>query len=180
MSESKHLFRGILAGVAGGLAASWVMNQFISGPGKDLKKAVQNDVQNQADEQEEQEAAQGTVKEDATMKAADGIVNVVTGGRHLSWEEKQKGGPVVHYAFGALMGGVYGGLAEYSDKVRSGFGTSFGGALFGGADLLAVPMLGLSPMPKKESAPTLVTPFAAHVVYGVTTELVRRIVRAIL
>ena len=179
MSERRSLFLGVIAGATGGLAAAWVMNQFIAGPGKDLTRAVQDEQHNQADEQAQDES-ESNPKPDATMKAADSIVNVVTGGQHLSWEGKQKGGPIVHYAFGAVMGAVYGGLAEYSNKVTSGFGTSFGGVLFGGADLLAVPVLGLSPMPTKDSAPALVTPFAAHVVYGVTTELVRRIVRAIL
>jgi hypothetical protein len=44
------------------------------------------------------------------MKTADAIVSTVTGGRHLSFEQRQKGGPIVHYAFGAIMGGVYGAL----------------------------------------------------------------------
>ena len=181
MSQERHLVRGILAGLAGGLAASWVMNQFIAGPGKKIQKAVQSDEQNEQEEQQQaRDEEQGEVKEDATMKAADGIVNVATGGRHLSWEEKQQAGPIVHYAFGGIIGGVYGGLAEYSSTVTSGFGSSFGGVLFGGADVLAVPLFGLSPMPKKEDVPKLASPFAAHVVYGVTTELVRRIVRAIL
>jgi hypothetical protein len=38
--QTRHPIRGILAGVAGGLVASWVMNQFIAGPGKQLTKAV--------------------------------------------------------------------------------------------------------------------------------------------
>ncbi len=74
------------------------------------------------------------------MKAAEAIVHTATGD-HLSRAEKEKGGPIVHYAFGALTGGLYGGLAEYSSKVTSGFGTSFGGALFSTADLLAVPRI---------------------------------------
>ena len=75
MSQERHLIRGILAGVAGGLAASWVMNQFIAGPGKTIQKAVQSDEQNQQEEQQQaRDKEQGEVKEDATMKAADGIV----------------------------------------------------------------------------------------------------------
>ncbi len=46
--------------------------------------------------------------------------------------------------------------------------------------MMAVPLLGLAPMAKKEDAPKLASPFAAHIVYGVTTELVRRLVRVIL
>jgi putative membrane protein len=175
MSKKKYLVRGVLAGMAGGLVASWVMNEFMAGPGQKLQQAIQNDDQN------ERQAIQGDEPaEDATMKAADAIVNVATGGDHLSWEGKQRGGPVVHYAFGTLMGGIYGGLAEYCPPVRASFGTAFGSALFTGADLIAVPLLNLGPVPTEQPRSALASPFAAHVVYGITTELVRRLVRAIL
>lgn len=175
-----HVLRGVVAGICGGLAAAWVMNQFLAGPGKKLKHAVQSDEQNWHDDIEEVEAAAKGPREDATMIAANKIVSAVTGGRQLSWEEKEKAGPVVHYAFGALMGGLYGGLAEYSPMVTAGRGTTFGGVLFGTADLLAVPALKLAPPEANTISRALVSPFAAHVVYGATTEIVRCAVRSIL
>jgi putative membrane protein len=78
------------------------------------------------------------------------------------------------------MGGVYGGLGEYSSLARSGFGTTFGSVLFTGADLVAVPALSLSGAPTDSPASSYATPLAAHLVYGATTELVRRIIRRIL
>jgi putative membrane protein len=173
--RKKHLFRGILAGVAGGLVAAWTMNVFMAGPGKKLQESLQTDEENREEQQ-----TQGEQEDDATMKTADAVVNAVTGGQHLSHEGREKAGPVVHYSFGALMGGVYGGLAEYSPAVRSGFGTSFGSALFTGADLVAIPAFRLGPSPTEEPAAKLASPFAAHLVYGVTTELVRRLVRSML
>lgn len=140
MSRNRHLFRGVVAGMAGGLVASWVMNQFMAGPGQKLQQAVQN-----PEEHERQVIQSEEPQEDATMKAADLIVNKATGGQHLSWAEKQKAGPVVHYAFGTMMGGLYGGLAEFYAPARAAFGTTFGSALFAGADLLAVPVLNLGP-----------------------------------
>ncbi len=175
----RHMARGVVAGIAGGLVASWVMNEFIAGPGVALRHAVQSDKENAA-EAKEAEETKGQQKEDATMKAADAIVHAVSGGRHLSWEEKEKDGPIVHYAFGALMGGLYGGLAEVSKSVTGGLGTSFGSVLFAGADLVGVPVFNLSGSPTEYPVSSLATPFAAHLVYGVTTELVRRLVRAIL
>ena len=177
----QHLVRGVVAGVGAGMAAAWVMNIFMSGPGEQLRESLQTEQEKRQEQQQKRQQEQsGEPTQDATMKAADAIVATATGGQHLSMEERQKGGPVVHYAFGALMGGLYGGLAEYSKEARSGFGTAFGAALFAGADLLAVPAFHLSP-PLKESPPkTLATPFAAHLVYGVTTELLRRVLRAIL
>ena len=175
-SGQQHPVRGILAGVAGGLAASWMMNQFIAGAGPALQHAVQSEEENAEQEKQTEQQARDP-QPDATMKTADAIVNTVTGGEHLSWEAKQKGGPMVHYSFGALMGGVYGGLAEYSPLVRSGFGITFGAVLFAVADLVAVPALDLSGSPKEAPASSYATPLAAHIVYGATTELVRRIVR---
>jgi uncharacterized protein DUF1440 len=81
------------------------------------------------------------------MKTADEIASTVTGGQHLSWEERQKAGPAVHYAFGALMGSFYAGLAEFWPAVRAGFGTTFGNALFTGPDLKAIPVPKLGPSP---------------------------------
>lgn len=180
-NREKHLLRGMVAGIGAGLAASWVMNVFIAGPGEQLRQSLQTEEEKrQEQEQQRKQKESGEPKQDATMKTADAIVAAATGGEHLSMEARQKGGPVVHYAFGALVGGLYGGLAEYSGAVRSGFGTAYGAAVFAGADLVAVPALHLS-APLSEFPPrTLATPFAAHLVYGVTTELVRRVLRALL
>lgn len=173
--RQQHPVRGLIAGIAGGLVAAWVMNQFIAKAGPSLQKAVETPEQLQADAKQSQEGPQ----QDATMKTADAIASTATGGQHLTFEQQQKGGPVVHYTFGALMGGLYGLLAEYSGAVRSGFGTTFGSVLFTGADLLAVPALNLSGSPTAQPS-ALATPFAAHLVYGATTELVRRTVRKLL
>ena len=162
MARQKSVVRGILAGVAGGLAAAWVMNVFMASAGQTVHQAMQSDEENREPSSEP--------KEDATMKAADAITRA----------EKEEGGPIVHYAFGALTGGLYGGLAEYSSKVTSGFGTGFGGVVFSTADMLAVPVLNLGPSPSDQPASALATPFAAHIIYGATTEFVRRIVRAML
>jgi uncharacterized membrane protein YagU involved in acid resistance len=162
MSKQKSLWRGVLAGIAGGLAAAWMMNEFMAGPGQELRQAVQSDEENR-----QQPAHSGEPKEDATMKAAEDIVHT-------------EAGPIVHYAFGAIAGGLYGGLAEYSSVVTSGFGTSFGGILFSLADFLAVPALNLAPSPMDQPASAQASPFAAHIVYGVSTELVRRMLRMLL
>ncbi len=171
-----HLASGIVAGAVGGLVASWVMNVFMEDAGPKLQRVVEGKV-GEEHKPNTENVHEDAPKEDATMKAADAVVSTVTGGRHLSFEEKQKGGPIVHYAFGALMGGLYGALAEYSPKARAGFGTGFAGVLFAGADLVAVPALNLASSSGDQPVRSLATPFAAHLVYGVTTECVRRLVR---
>lgn len=179
--KSHSLLRGLLAGAGAGLAASWAMNAFMAGPGAKLHASLETeDEQRKEREQEQRRRERGEPKMDATMKAADALTAASTGGQHLSLEGRKKGGPIVHYGFGALMGAQYGGLAEYSSTVRTGLGTGFGTALFAGADLVAVPALHLSPPLKESSARSLATPFSAHVVYGATTELLRRAIRAVI
>ncbi len=170
----KHIIRGILAGVAGGLVASWAMSQWSAGPGKAIKDKLES-----PEDKEREKAAQGD-DGDATMKAADGLATPARGGAHLTYEQKSKGGSIVHYTYGALVGGLYGGLAEYSSLVRSGFGTTYGSALFIGGDLVAVPAFELSKPLESFPLASFAGPFTAHLVYGATTELVRRVVRRIL
>ena len=110
------------------------------------------------------------------MKVADAIAKTTTG-HHLTKEQKETGGPIVHYAFGGLMGGVYGGIAEYLPASRIGFGTLFGSGLFAGADLVVVPALGLSKPPTEQPISDHVSHWGAHVIYGATLEFVRRGVR---
>ncbi len=170
---AKHLVRGVLAGLAGGLAAAWVMNEFSGTVGKKISDALETPA-------EKRLLAKQSDGEDATMRAADKIVETVTGGRHLTHEQREVGGPIVHYTMGALTGVVYGALAEYSTAARSGFGTTFGSLLFASADVFGVPALHLGLWPDEYPVSSWVSPFAAHLIYGATTELVRRVVRTIL
>jgi putative membrane protein len=180
MSErnGSHAASGLLAGLVGGLVASWVMNEFMEYLGPSLQEALHG--KKLTAEPSKQQDNNEPPKEDATMKTADAVVAAVTGGQHLTYEEKKVGGPIVHYAFGALMGGCYGALVESVPAATAGLGTAFGAALFTGADLVAVPALNLSQSSDDEPLSSLATPFAAHLVYGITTETVRRLVRSLL
>ena len=169
----KHPVRGVLAGVAGGLVAAWAMNVWSASAGAALNKQLETP----EDEKQLSAASDG---EDATMKAADALTAATQGGQHLSHEQRETGGPVVHYTYAALVGGVYGGLAEYLPAIRSGFGTGYGALLFTGGDLLAVPALGLSKPLAQYPASSFAGPFTSHLVYGATTELVRRLIRVVL
>jgi uncharacterized membrane protein YagU involved in acid resistance len=114
--------------------------------------------------------------EDATMKTADRMSQALQG-RHLTGEEKKKAGPVVHYAFGALMGAVYGASVEVNPAANALAGIPFGAILFAAADEVVLPVLGLSDKPAAYPLSTHVYGLMSHAVYGVTTETVRRIVR---
>jgi putative membrane protein len=189
-------WKGLVAGLAGGIAATVVMTQFQNGWQK-ASKALQAEKnggsgksnshsRNQSQEQSSQERSsqdQSTTSEqneDATMKAAGKVASLA--GYHLSFEEKKKVSPVVHYGFGASMGALYGVLHEVAPKSFRSLnpllaGVGYGSALFVGADEIAVPTLGLSESPKKTPVSAHVYGLASHAVYGLTGEMVRRTVR---
>jgi uncharacterized membrane protein YagU involved in acid resistance len=154
-----NVWKGAVAGLAGGLAASWVMNEFQAG----LSKATQDH----------------GGSEDATMKAAGSIAKTVLG-RELSHGEKAQAGPFVHYAFGGLMGALYGAAVEVAPKAQAARGLSFGTALWFGADEVGVPAAGLSGPPMESPPSVHASALASHLVYGFTVDLVRRAVRAVL
>ena len=156
----------MVAGAAGGLAGAWAMNQAHAAIAK-LKKQRQQ-TENPAEE-----------SEDATMKAADKVLSIAAG-RHLTHEQKKMAGPVVHYAFGAVMGALYGAVTEHRRHLSPVAGPVFGSALFAGADEIGVPLARLSGPPTEYPISTHLEAWAAHLVYGVTADLVRRGVRAAL
>jgi uncharacterized membrane protein YagU involved in acid resistance len=123
-----------------------------------------------------QERSEGT---NANELAAQAIATR-TIDRKLTREELAVAAPLVHYAFGAAMGGLYGALVEVSCRVRQIGGTGFGTAVWIGADELAVPALGLSRPNTDYPAEAHAQAFASHLVYGATLEAVRRGVRAAL
>jgi uncharacterized membrane protein YagU involved in acid resistance len=115
-------------------------------------------------------------EEDPTMKTAAEIAKRFTG-IQLNQEQKKKGGTVVHYAFGAAMGGVYGAAAEYLPQVKSLAGLPYGAALFVGADEVVLPVLGLAKKPREYPPSRHLSGLGQHFVYGLTTEVVRRLMR---
>jgi putative membrane protein len=98
-------------------------------------------------------------------------------GRRLNHKEKECATVVIHYLFGTLTGGVYGALAEHQPSVTAGAGTLFGAVLLLCTHESAFPALGLSAPPQRQSSREQASEAATHLVYGLTTELIRRQVR---
>jgi hypothetical protein len=121
-------------------------------------------------DKKEQSSNKNKEDENATTRVADAVAKA--GGKHLSTEQKKTGGTIVHYAFGTLMGAIYGVAAELGDRrirrntVLSGLG--FGSALFVGADEISVPALRLSQPPSQIPVAAHLYGFASHLVYGTT------------
>jgi len=112
-------------------------------------------------------------QEDPTMKTAEQVSETVTH-RKLNKQQKKEGGTVVHYAFGAVMGAVYGAAADVVPPVKSLAGLPYGAALLVGADEIALPVLGLSKKPTEYPLSRHLSGLGQHLVYGATVELVRR------
>jgi uncharacterized membrane protein YeaQ/YmgE (transglycosylase-associated protein family) len=112
--------------------------------------------------------------EDATEKVAKAVAKQIAG-RRLSHSGRKKGGQIVHFAFGAGVGALYGLLAEHFSPVRMGAGVLLGVGVYAGAHALAVPALGLAPGPAENGAIKEAPELAAHVVYGLVTHGMTRL-----
>ena len=165
--------KGLLAGVAGGLAAAWVMERFQALVPQETFAALLGGGQ------AGQQGGDGQEGEPATVKTAEAISEGVLG-HDLTKREKAWAGPAVHYAFGSSVGAAYGVTAEYAPEVTEGAGLPFGAAVWLLADEGAVPALGLSDAPWKYPPSTHVYALASHLVYGLTAEGARRLVRTLL
>ena len=177
-----NVWKGLVAGFAGGLVASWTMNQFQaawtrmaanSEKPHGAQSMQPSDGSNGNEEQDTQE------QDDATVETAK-VISKNVFGHELQESEKKPAGAAVHYAFGAVTGGLYGALAEVTPQVTSAAGIPFGAAFWLLADEISVPALGLSKGPTEYPVSTHVYALASHLVYGVTAEMSRRALRQVL
>lgn len=160
------------AGALGGLAASWLMGLAHTG----FDKAAEKITGPGSVPAGRRPKAPASDEEQANVKAAVAVADAA--GQDLSADQKQRAGTFVHYAFGTVVGAAYGVAAEYSKLPRAGAGSAFGAALWLLSDEIAVPVLHLAKPPREYSVEVHASALAAHLVYGVTTELLRRGLRA--
>lgn len=179
------VWKGLAAGLVGGLVASWVMNEFQemwSRRTEGIEKphgaqALKPSGGHEAVEEIRREPHANTEEqEDATEKIADAVSENVFD-HQLAKKEKELAGAAVHYAFGAAMGAFYGVAAEFVPQVSAGAGLPFGAVFWMAADEIAVPLLGLAEEPDEYPLSTHAYALCSHLVYGLTAEAVRRTLR---
>ncbi len=168
------VLKGLAAGLIGGLVASWVMEEFQAGWTKMSETPSESREKDSSGHGGGQDDA--TQQQPATVKAAEAISEGVFG-HELTQSEKEITGPAVHYLLGASVGGLYGAATELTPEVGAGVGLPFGTVFWLGVDEAAVPLLGLSKGPTEYPLSTHVYALASHLVYGLTTEVVRRVLR---
>ena len=170
---NRHPWKGLASGAIAGLAASWTMNQFQSGLSKatqQLKKEHKQQQQSSAQQQS------GSESEDSTMRTAEWMSEGVFH-RKLSKPQRKKLGPVVHYATGAVIGAAYGAISELLPQATTADGALFGTAVFAGLDELGLWAVHIAGPPTRYPLSSHAQALASHVVYGMTTETVRRNLR---
>jgi uncharacterized membrane protein YagU involved in acid resistance len=163
-ADAGDVVKGAVAGLVGGLVASFVMSEFQSL----LSKLT-----------EEEKNSKKKKDEPATVKAAEEISEAVFDHR-LKKSEKEPAGEAMHYAMGATSGLIYGAAAELVPMTTVGLGIPFGAAVWLVADDVVVPALGLAKPATEYPLSTHAYALSSHLVYGLTTDLVRRAVRDLL
>jgi len=180
--DNANILKGIVAGLAAGLVASWTMNQFQAAwtrltENTEKPHGAQSMQPSQGSSGDQQQDMQE--QDDATVETAK-VISEGVFGHELQESEKKAAGAAVHYTFGTLSGGLYGALAELVPQVTTAAGVPFGAAFWLLADEISVPLLGLSKGPAEYPVSTHAYALASHLVYGATAELSRRAVRQIL
>jgi uncharacterized membrane protein YagU involved in acid resistance len=165
MTSTDNVLRGAVAGVVSGLIASLAIKAF---------QQVWNTAQERATGSK---AEGGEDQEDPpTVQLADRVAEAVVD-RSTPEPLRAGAGELVHYATGALLGGVYGMVAEVTPAVTAGYGAVYGL----GVDLVLeealVPGLGLAPAPSETPAIKHAYALASHLVYGLVLEASRRAIR---
>ena len=166
-------FKGLIAGLVGGVAGSLAMvaaqGIWSRATGLSIRPA-EHDVAGDA-------APAHRAGDPSTVRAARLVVNQTTG-HHLDFDPARLAGRFFHFAFGLGMGGAYGVLVEYAPVVAIGSGVPFGTIQMVAADEWGVPALGLSGPPGQAPASAHLGSLVARIVYSLTTEQVRRAIRA--
>jgi putative membrane protein len=98
----------------------------------------------------------------------------------LSPRQKIVATDAIHWGFGAMAGAAYGALAEYYPAATAKEGAAFGVTLASLTHEGALPLAGLSRDPANQTAQEKSSEMVTHIVYGVVTETVRRVVRGML
>ncbi|HKP86526.1 MAG TPA: DUF1440 domain-containing protein [Blastocatellia bacterium] len=183
--HESNVWKGLAAGVIGGLAGGFVMDQFqslwskLTADEKDSERAHSPKQSGRKSDARQEQQSDGELDPPATVKLASAISENVFD-HELSEDEKEPAGQAIHYGFSLVTGGIYGVAAEIEPEAAVGAGAPFGAAVWLVADEITVPLVGLSKGPTAYPLSKHAYSLASHIVYGVATEAARRAVRNLL
>jgi putative membrane protein len=98
----------------------------------------------------------------------------------LAPAQKHVAAETIHWTFGMATGAAYGALAEYYPAATAREGVNFGMTLMALTHESALPAMGLSAPAPEQTTREKTSEIASHVVYGLVTETVRKVVRKML
>lgn len=174
-TSSSNALRGMAAGAVGGTIGSGAMvafNHLLAWAGFAEEDTGRHHSERRADAKPND--SDGTIADEpATRKAASAAAKGLTG-TALTEREKDVAGSLVHYAFGAVAGALYGAIAAAAPRVTAGGGSLYGAAVFLTAGEIGVPLAGLARAPGSYPPARHAAALATHLVFGLTLEAVRR------
>jgi hypothetical protein len=167
--------KGAVAGAIGGAAGAYTMERF---------QAWWNDMEQRAAPRRRAHAikdgaADKELDEPATVKVAERVSKQVLD-TELPDDLKPAAGEAVHYTTGATIGAIYGFVAEILPPARMFNGLLMGTVVWWTADNMALPANKLGKKPEQVPPSKHAYWLASHLVYGFTTEFVRRLVRIVI
>lgn len=169
------IWRGAAAGAIGGLVGSSAMvvfNHLLAATGFGRDDTGRR-------KQERRVAAKpndtdGTIADEpASMKVASNVTEAITG-KPLGEQGKKIGGPIVHHAFGAVAGALYGAAAARVPQLAAGAGMPYGAFVWLTGPEGGVPLSGLSRSPASYPPQRHAASLATHLVFGAAVEAIRR------
>jgi len=169
------LWRGAAAGALGGIVGSSAMVVFnhllaATGFGRSDRGGRKPERRDDAKPND----TDGTIADEpASMKAASNLAEAVTG-QPLGERGKKIGGPIMHHAFGAAVGALYGAAAAGVPQVTAGGGMPYGAFVWLAGAEAGVPLSGLSRSPDSYPPARHAASLATHLVFGATVEATRR------
>lgn len=164
--QPRDLWKGLLSGLIGGLAATFIMTQYQVNSTKWINRL-------------RHETPQQGGGENTTVVVADKITEAIAGSR-IPPDRRNLAGNFVHYSFGTLMGATYGVLNELLPATSAGRGLAYGVALWAAADEVALPVAGLAKWWPEYPIHVHANALGAHLAYATSLDGVRRAVRSLL
>jgi hypothetical protein len=165
------LLGGLAAGVVGGLVATWALDRYQEGSLEATRRA--ENAAGAAPIVSRRQEDQLQEQRHAHSEAAERIAKS-TFGRRLSRTQRRNAAPIVHYAAGALTGGIYGLSAEVLPIVRRGYGTGYSNLLFLGGSEALLPWFNVG---RSKVQSSRAGGLSAPLVYGAVLETTRRVLR---
>ncbi|WP_425148594.1 DUF1440 domain-containing protein [Deinococcus sp.] len=171
-----NLWKGALAGAAAGIAAAY-LKSLAEPPLQTLTEGIWPPTEAQkelvgADPKGHQDKMPPAVMIEAAAEELAGTT--------LTRQQKLASQQVIHYTLGALLGAVYGALAEVQPGVTRGLGVPAGAVMYLCTHATAVPATGFQRWPWELPRAAVAWESGSHLVYGAGLEVGRGALRRVL